>query len=316
MVTAYELAFEPERFFGGDGGPCTTPRPDEIVGCRSVDEQTAHYCKSPTRTCPAIAELWTSRKVVGVPFDEGCDWEPVTTPGVARRYAVRRITAPNAALDMTPAAWGALAAFVTLMRTVGLPIKSIITDGAHVCRCWKVPEGVCKRDGTGCTSDGLSDHALGNAVDILGVKWQDPAAVGSSLRATLERSWNDDPPEQSALIVRINACLRLAFTTVLDYARGDSHRWHFHCETSKRTTWKRNGTPNEVCEAYFIWGALKRLGIVARTPANKKVTWDKARAGLAAFAQQQNLTAPTSTTPDDWRPVVDRLLWCTATGTC
>lgn len=297
---------------------CVTPMPDEIVSCKQVGRDTADYCKSrPAIKCDPIPELWTVKTVFGVDFEKHPGFKRV--PGTTRRYkpdGTGAVMQPK----MVPALFNSLAAFVTITNNMGLPIKTIISAGTHYCRCWKRPEGVCQSDGTGCTSDGLSNHATGHAIDITGVRWRDPAATGSSQDATMEKSWNDDPPEQSALVVRLNAALRLSFKNVFDYARGlgDSHSWHFHCDTNNGggfvNYWKSNGKPSDPCEPYFIWGALKRLGYVARTAANKEVTWDKARAGLKAFATKRSLALPTTNDPPAWRPIIEKLLWCTVQG--
>jgi len=288
---------------------CTTPMPDEVLGCRRHGSQAAKMClPSANMQCPAIPELWKSLTVAGVPF-----WYGVKTAKVpgTKKVAVTHVEQKRRETEMTPAAWQSLHKWVGLMGAFGMPLAAIISAGARYCRCIKKPYGVCKHDVSThprCTGTTLSNHSFGDAIDITGVVWKDPAMVGSSLKVTLMHSWADSG-DQGRLLRRINAALRLCFSTVIDYS-DPGHRDHFHVDTNR-------GKPRTVfgmgADKYFILGALKNLGYI--DAVKKPLSWTQAQQGLAAFARRSQMQPPTNANDREaWRPVVHRLYSCVAIG--
>jgi hypothetical protein len=287
---------------------CTTAMPTEVMSCRSVGSTKAKLCDPTlTVTCPPIPELWKSSTIAGVPFWAGVETAPV--PGT-NKVSLRKAGKKPAPQEMTPKAWSSLHTWVTLMNTFGMPLAAILTDGALYCRCMLKPRGICKHKApAGCkgTAKDLSNHSFGDAIDIIGVVWKDPAAVGSSLKATLMHSWRDSG-DQGNLLRRMNGAMRLAFNTVIDYA-DPGHRDHFHVDTNR-------GSPRKVfgmgSEQLFILGALKLLGYI---PAVRPVDWSHARQGLEAFARKAGMQPPGNAGDRNaWRPITHRLYACVAFG--
>jgi hypothetical protein len=103
------------------------------------------------------------------------------------------------------------------MRQFGMPIEAILTAGSLYCRCMS-------------HSNTLSNHSFGDAIDIVGVRWPPVGGPTSQLRETIVHNYTDSA--ERALLIRINACLRLSFATVIDYHRAD-HRDHFHCDMNR-----------------------------------------------------------------------------------
>jgi hypothetical protein len=108
------------------------------------------------------------------------------------------------------------------LRRFGMPIEAILTAGSINCRCMYK---------NGQNSNTLSNHAFGDAVDIVGVRWSAVGGPASRLRETIVHNYTD--PAERTLLRRINACLRLHFDTVLDYNYNTAHQNHFHCDTNR-----------------------------------------------------------------------------------
>ena len=289
---------------------CRTAMPPEVEGCRSQAAVPAILCRPGSGvSCPAIPELWKSRKIAGIPFHYGEVVERV--PGTDR-YALKRVKEHDHAQELTPEAWWSLWTWATLMGTFGMPITAVITAGARYCRCVKRPTGACgEKTPQGCTGTALSNHGFGDAIDIVGVYWKDKRAVGSSLDVTLMHSWKD--AEQGALLRRINGALRVAFATVFDYARSD-HRDHFHCDTNRGrgpVNWWTSKGYSDPCEPLFVLGSLKRLGYLGSV---QPATWPRARGALEDFARHTGVAVPSASDPKSWRSVVQRLGSCVALG--
>jgi hypothetical protein len=123
---------------------------------------------------------------------------------------------PKKYAQFVPSVYQALETFVANMKRFGIPIKAIWSGGTLVCRCIK-------------KGNVLSAHAKGKAIDIYGVMWQDGFAE-SKVKNTLYliNNWKD--PEQRRLLLRIDACLRLSFLTVLDHNYNEDHHDHYHCD--------------------------------------------------------------------------------------
>jgi hypothetical protein len=185
--------------------------------------------------CPRIQRLLCASAVSGAPFKYVAD---------NRRRGIRRIVPdPSTGIfrvvsrqeprlqRFVPEVAEALIQFLDRMQSLGLPVAGILTMGSLYCRCIR-------------NTDRLSNHSFGDAIDIAGVEWGpgSPSSLPDTIIHNHEVAlwyWKRDGrpvatkgplvEEQTRLIRRINACLRLSFRTVLDYYMA-GHRDHFHCD--------------------------------------------------------------------------------------
>ncbi len=288
---------------------CSARAPTEVESCGSMREEPPDQCHPEmTKKCPALPEVWKSRTIGGVPFY----YKPkIASAGGARKQIAADGT-PRA-VQIVPSAWLAAQRWIHAMNaTLGMPIAAVYATGqGRYCRCIRKPAGVCleskRQDWHKCTGKTISNHGYGDALDIVGVRWVDRKAVGSSLDTTVIHSWEDR--EQAELLIRINAALRQSFHTVLDYSRAD-HRDHFHCDMNQGRV--RPVFEEGPCERRFLMAVLKRLGYLG---AVEPVAWPRARQALTGFAGVVGMAVPRN--PDDrlaWRPIVNRLFGCVALG--
>lgn len=291
---------------------CAADVPAEVDSCEGMTAVRAVQCDPQTPlACPVLPETWRSNTVAGVPFFYAPRITRVGSAGAKRSQITANGT--PAKLQIVPGAWRAAHRWVTAMNTTfGMPISAVYTASrGRYCRCVRQPSGVCKEskpeDWNKCTGKALSNHGHGDAIDIIGVRWADAKAVGSSLATTVMHSWQD--PEQGALLLRIGAALRCQFHTVLDYSRSD-HRDHFHVDMNRGRV--RALFEEQPCEPNFILTALRRLGYVSSAAP---VTWARARDALGELAGVISVAPPANR--DDkaaWRPVAQRLFACVALG--
>lgn len=176
-------------------------------------------CNHPGRkTCQPIPDLLCAYGVDGVPFEypkkDSIQKDPTT--GL---FALGPRIVPRVQRFVPPVAT-ALSQFLKMMKRNGMPIEAMITAGSVYCRCIR-------------KTDKLSNHAFGDAIDIVGVRWASPKAVGSRVAETLVHNFRD--PEQRGLLRRLNACLRLSFSTVIDYNYNKGHQDHFHCDMDRKS---------------------------------------------------------------------------------
>ncbi len=185
---------------------------DSVRWCPVKSKRATLKCTSPgTKKCPAISKLLCVPHINQIPL------EYVSGVGVDRKTGLqvitRRTTRTN--FKMTSGVYKGLAGFVIYMKKFGIPVEAILSQGAHLCRC------------VGRTNR-LSQHSYGNAFDFAGVRWALINKPPSRLRETIVHNyWNI---EQRGLLRRINACLRLNFSLVLDYNYNSDHFSHFHVE--------------------------------------------------------------------------------------
>jgi hypothetical protein len=145
-------------------------------------------------------------------------FEYVAGNGMIRRNATTRLYQVVQRLahrqqKFIPAVGQALGLFLTNMTRFGLPVEAILTAGSLYCRCI-----------TGTNT--LSNHSFGDAVDVVGLRWRSPQGA----RETLVHNYAT--PAERAILRRINAGLRLSFSTVIDY-HNSGHRDHFHCDMNR-----------------------------------------------------------------------------------
>src|SRR5262249_50075758 len=114
------------------------------------------------------------------------------------------------------------------------------------------------------------------------------------LRETIVHNFRDR--EQRRLLQRMNACLRLSFTTVIDYHRAD-HQNHFHCDTHLPA---RSSHPSLTLIA-FVQEALGRT--LGRPLPETGVMNPATAAALREFAR----IPPTAPLPRNLDPIFDSL---------
>jgi hypothetical protein len=194
--------------------PPSSPAADGTRACPEPAHIATDRCLNPgTKTCPAIPDLLCVKEAGGIPFEYPTSIRRTSPSGLFT--VVKRI--PNRIQRFIPSVQGALVRFVANMRRLGMPVEAILTAGSLYCRC------ISK-------SNTLSNHSFGDAIDIVGVRWPPMGGPASRLRETVVHNYAD--PAERALLIRINACLRLSFATVIDYHRAD-HRDHFHCDMNR-----------------------------------------------------------------------------------
>jgi hypothetical protein len=169
---------------------------------------------------------------------DGIGFEHVLKVGLDRATNLRVVTQRRMAeiLRIVPRSIEALERFVRNMARFRMPIEALLTIGSVLCRCSCTPKGEL--------TNNLSNHARGDAVDIVGVRWQPPSGrprgpgdPPGRLHETVVYNFGDSG--ELALLRRIDACLRLSFPNVIDYNRKD-HRDHFHCDLSTSPDSQRN----------------------------------------------------------------------------
>ena len=185
-----------------------------VRSCPEPARTAVDRCSNPgMQVCPIISNLLCVKKINGIPFEY---------PTRVRKDSATRLNRvvrrkKNRTQRFIPAVKNTLSQFTTNMSRFGMPIEALLSAGSLYCRCV-----------TG--KDTLSNHSYGDAIDIVGVRWAASTYPMGQLRETIVHNFRD--PEQRALLVRINACLRLSFSTVIDYHRKD-HRDHFHCDMNR-----------------------------------------------------------------------------------
>lgn len=213
--------------------------------CPQPASRTTLRCKTP-KLCPAIPNLLCVKAVNGIPF------EYVNAvrkdPGTNLIIVSKRIRPIRQ--RFIPTVETALSTFINNMAQFGLPIEAILTLGSYLCRCIS-------------NTDTLSNHSFGDAIDIAGLRWQQPIS-SSTGRETIVHNFRD--PRERAVLRRINACLRLSFTTVIDYHRSD-HRDHFHCDMNRG----RPRNPLQKTTLIFVQEALNTL-FRANIPENGELS--------------------------------------------
>lgn len=205
-------------YYGGYGlgrygeAPATVSRP-----CPSPASTTTIRCQTP-QACPAIPNRLCVTQVNGITFTYVGENRFLEQDPVTRLVRPSAIAPANRELRMVPDSLNAVSAFIANMVRFGMPIERIYTQGSHYCRCIS---------GTNT----LSNHSFGEAFDLAGVRWPEPIPVRSRVRDTMVENHGD--VEQRRVLRRINACVRLSFTTVLDYNYNRDHFNHFHCDMNR-----------------------------------------------------------------------------------
>jgi hypothetical protein len=189
----------------------TTP-PSVRRSCPQPASTTTWRCKTP-KACPAIPNLLCVQAVNGVPFEyvSAVKKDQKTNLIIVSKRLRPRIQ------KFIPTVENALIAFLNNMAQFGLPVEAILTLGSYVCRCIS-------------NTNTLSNHSFGDAIDIAGLRWRQSGISSAPSRETIVHNFGNS--RERAILRRINACLRLSFTTVIDYHRSD-HRDHFHCDLNR-----------------------------------------------------------------------------------
>ena len=242
------------------------------AGCAAPAQMAVDRCINPgTRACPAIPDLICVNQVDGVPFH----YPTVITRDAQTRLFVITKRQAQRVQRFIPEVHAALSGFLSSMRRFGMPVEAIITYGSLYCRCIS-------------NKNELSNHSFGDAIDIVGVRWPAVGGPRSALRETIVHNFRESA--QRAVLRRIDACLRLSFTRVIDYHRPDHHD-HFHCDMNRRGPRR----PRERVSLTFAQEALgtvlgRRLPVTGRLDAiTAQALRDFSGAGAAALADDSIL---------------------------
>ncbi|UCC67660.1 MAG: extensin family protein [Armatimonadota bacterium] len=166
--------------------------------------------------------------------------------------------APYRLRNIHPSLVTALRGFTRSMADHGMRLTAIVTGGAYNCRYSR-----------GTTR--MSPHGTGKAIDVDGVRFKD----GKEISVRQYR-------EETEVLDRVQACLRMHFGVVLDWRYNDLHRDHFHCDLTKKV-----GVAGKSLILY-VQAALNRL-----MDAGLQVDGDlgtNTRAALRKFERQNSLT--------------------------
>jgi len=117
--------------------------------------------------------------------------------------------APNVVLKGTPKLKGILDTWGLTLQQYDIPVKYILTGGLYV-----------KRNQRG--SNRLSKHALGIAIDVDGVIFEDERKF---MTTDAEKDW--------PTYLAIEATLRMRFGVVLNRDYNRLHNDHWHCDLSR-----------------------------------------------------------------------------------
>lgn len=117
----------------------------------------------------------------------------------------------------------ALNTWATYIPTVMAAPNYILTGGVYV--------------------DKPGEHGRGNAIDIDGFWWSDT-----------DKFLANDAPTDWHRYLTIEATLRKAFGTVLNYDYNSAHHDHWHCDLGRNTNWRRVSS-----QSYFAQRALNEI---------------------------------------------------------
>lgn len=208
--------------------------------CPAPAKRATDRCTQPgSLTCPPIPNLVCTNNIDGIPFEYPTKIARHPESGlyvISRRQHTRT-------QRFTRSVKGALSEFLRNMSRCAMPVEAIITAGSLYCRCIS-------------NTNRLSNHSFGDAIDIVGVRWSAVGGPASQLRETIVHNYRD--PVQRALLRRMNACLRLSFSTVIDYNYNRAHRDHFHVDMNRGRGWNPRGRTTLVFVQEALSDALQR----------------------------------------------------------
>jgi extensin-like protein len=222
--------------------------------CPAPAGTTRERCKT-EQVCPAIPDLVCIRSIGGVAIEYVLS--TLTDRATGRIVVGKRSPSGVRARASVGAA---LERFIRLMATFGMPIEGILSLGGQYCRCIH-------------NTNALSDHSLGEAIDVAGVRWQAGTASGRPPEVLVH---NFQLPSDAPWLRRINACLRLAFPLVLDFHFNVDHRDHFHCDMN-------HGHGRNLGRATFLFAADALSAVLGR-PIATPGSWDDLMPALVQFA--------------------------------
>ena len=221
--------------------------------CPDGGSQTTDRCRDGVaKTCPRIPDLLCVTRVNDVPFEYVADGKTKAgkritrikrNPATGLYEVVDRVT--ERTQKFIPEVGKALSTFLGNMAAFGMPVAGILTMGSYYCRCV-----------SGTTT--LSNHSVGDALDIVGVRWSESQQPARTLPDTIIHNYNSGDQREMLLVRRINACLRLSFATVLDYSNvARPHCDHFHCDLRNRRS--RERLPKRPATLYFVQESLSLM---------------------------------------------------------
>jgi peptidoglycan hydrolase-like protein with peptidoglycan-binding domain len=194
--------------------PTPTPSGSGFRSCPGGGGTTSERCTGGAQSCPRLPDLLCVTHIDGIPFEYVKSVGKDTATGLKIVTSVIR----NHTQKFTPPAREALVRFVANMRRFGIPIDTIFTLGSLYCRCVR-------------NTNTLSNHSYGDAIDLVGVRWSGRAP--GTLPQTIIHNFSSSDAREKKMIQRIDACLRLSFSSVIDYNYNKDHEDHYHCDTNR-----------------------------------------------------------------------------------
>ena len=149
----------------------------------------------PELRCPPVSNATSAGKVNSVIFEYD---------RVSPRISPYRLG------NTHPSLVTALGKFVHSMEKYGMGLEAVLTAGAYNCRYTR-------------RTRVMSPHGTGKAIDVDGVRFRGG-------REVLVRQYR----EETEVLDRVQACLRMHFGIVLDWRYNDLHRDHFHCDLTRK----------------------------------------------------------------------------------
>ncbi|AKH99340.1 hypothetical protein IMCC20628_00616 [Hoeflea sp. IMCC20628] len=181
---------------------------------------------APEETDAALAICETELNTLGVTFEK---LDPVIGEngcGINAPYAITEIAKGVALRPATQLRCKTAVALARWIGAVVLPATSAFPDEVHLKAINHGSTYVCRRRNNLPTGK-MSEHSIGNAVDVVNFEFEGRKPIGIS-----PRSGDGNMDEAFQRAVRAGACLH--FTTVLGPGANASHDDHLHLDIAKR----------------------------------------------------------------------------------
>jgi hypothetical protein len=225
MAKHWSVAFLPILLsgclFGGDDGYIPTPAPRNVIRERPSGPITL-VAPTPPETQQCFTDLTRAEvRFSSLPdrdFGGGC----IVTGAVQLLdigVPVTGLKSMRCPLARTFTSWVHNAVAPAAWQVLGSELVKVETFGTYSCR------GVIGRGATGAAK--LSEHGLGNAVDVSGFLLKD------GRRITIERDWNSDDPKVREFIQAIHKSACRRFQTVLSPNYNAAHYNHLHLDMGR-----------------------------------------------------------------------------------
>lgn len=207
-----------------------TPMPEAITapgsGADDKEPSASHGIESPTDTEEDLARCETALRRHGATFKRAAPIAGDNGCGIGAPYAITEI---SKGVKLAPASQLRCSTALALARwveAVVLPSASALPGEVRLSKITHGSTYVCRRRNNGAAGK-MSEHAIGNAIDITGFEFEGRSPLAISPRAgrgTIEEAFQRT--------VRAGACLH--FTTVLGPGSDSSHDDHLHLDIAER----------------------------------------------------------------------------------